>query len=138
MELLLKRHASNKFGTIGELFLNGKHECYVCEDVVRPKEAAKVFGETAIPTGTYAIANTFSPRFGKYLPLLLNVPGYAGIRIHPGNTAKDTEGCLLPGVEIYADGSGVAKSVIAFNALFAKIKAAEKKEKISITITNPA
>lgn len=137
MELLLKRRASNKVGTIGELFVNGKHECYICEDIIRPN-GQKMFGETAIPAGTYPIYNTFSPRFGKYLPLLANVPGYAGIRIHPGNTPADTEGCLLPGTDIRMDASGVDKSVVAFNALFAKIKAVEKREKITITIVNPA
>jgi hypothetical protein len=135
MQLNLKRHPSANGCTLSELTINGKHECYICEDVVRPASAPKVFGQTAIPAGTYQVANTFSPRFGKYLPLLLNVPGYAGIRIHPGNTAADTEGCLLPGTELKPDGTGVSNSRGAFAQLFAKIQAAEKKEKILITIS---
>jgi hypothetical protein len=137
MEILLKRHKPANGWTLSEWFVNGKKECYGCEDVVRPS-GEKVFGETAIPAGTYQVVNTYSPRFGKYLPLLLNVPGYAGVRIHPGNYAKDTEGCLLPGTGLLADGSGVSNSRVAFEALFTKIKAAEKKERITLTITNPA
>jgi hypothetical protein len=137
MEILVKRRPSCNGATLSEVLVNGKHECFMCEDVVRPT-GQKVFGETAIPAGTYQVANTFSPRFGKYLPLLLNVPGYAGVRIHPGNKAADTEGCLLPGLKLGADGKTVEQSVLAFNALFAKIKAAEKRERITLTITNPA
>ncbi len=134
MQINVIRRPSAHGCTLSEVTVNGRHECFLCEDVVRPGKAPKIFGETAIPAGTYQVANTFSPRFGKYLPLLLNVPGYAGIRIHPGNTAADTEGCLLPGVSIKADQTGVDQSVIAFTALFAKIKAVEKKEKILLTI----
>ncbi len=137
MEITIKRRKPENGCTLSEWFVNGKKECFGIEDVVRPS-GEKVFGETAIPAGTYQVANTFSPRFGKYLPLLLNVPGFAGVRIHPGNTAADTEGCLLPGVAVRVDGSGVDKSVVAFTALFAKIKAVEKKEKITITIQNHA
>lgn len=133
MDILIKRRATVKGVTLSEWFVDGQHQCYGVEDPVRP-DGQKKFGETAIPAGTYQVANTYSPRFGKYLPLLLNVPGYAGIRIHPGNTPADTEGCLLPGIDFRLDGSGVANSVLAFNALFTKIKAAEKKERITLTI----
>ena len=138
MEIVIKRHRSENGTTIGECLVNGVKQCYICEDVVRPDAAPKVFGETAIPAGTYQIVNTYSPRFGKYLPLLLNVPGYAGVRIHPGNTAADTEGCLLPGTGIMPGNTGVSNSRVAFEALFAKIKAVERKERIMLTITNPA
>jgi hypothetical protein len=134
MLLSLKRQPSANGCTIGELFVDGKHECFIVEDVVRPATAKKVFGETAIPAGTYQIANTYSPRFGKYLPLLLNVPGYAGVRIHPGNYSADTEGCLLPGTSIMPGGKGVANSRLAFESLFKKLKAAERKERITLTI----
>jgi 4-hydroxy-3-methylbut-2-en-1-yl diphosphate synthase IspG/GcpE len=141
MELLLKRTTFTEESTIGELYVDGKFECYILEDKDRGLKSSmslkeiqekKVYAKTAIPTGKYLVANTHSPRFEKYLPLLLNVPGYAGIRIHPGNYAKDTEGCLLPGVTKGKD--FVGSSRIAFNNLFKKIRAAEKKEKINLTI----
>ena len=74
--------------------------CWALEDVVRevpgePVEAWKVKGQTAIPRGTYAVRVTRSNRFKTDLPLLLDVPGFAGVRLHGGNTAADTEGCIL-------------------------------------------
>lgn len=137
MEITVKRRKPENGCTISEVFVNGIKQCYMLEDVVRPS-GQKVFGETAIPAGTYQVANTYSPRFGKYLPLLLNVPGFAGVRIHPGNYAKDTEGCLLPGTAIAPGNAMVTNSRVAFEALFAKIKVAEKKERITLTITNPS
>jgi hypothetical protein len=74
--------------------------CWTLEDVIRevpgqPVENWKIFGETAIPSGTYQALLNFSQHFQRDLPELLNVPGYAGVRIHGGNTAVDTEGCIL-------------------------------------------
>jgi len=90
-----------------ELFADGSRNrlfhCYVCEDPVRgdgdPATVAewKIKGESAIPYGTYRVRKTYSKRFDKDVWELQNVPGFSGIRIHAGNTAKDTEGCLLFG-----------------------------------------
>lgn len=141
MELKLKREIRTTKSTIGRLFVNNVYECYVLEDKdrglsstmgLKNLESLKVHGLTAIPTGRYEIAITFSNRFQKYLPLLLAVPGYEGIRIHPGNKAEDTEGCLLPGRTLGTDFVGESK--IAFEHLFAKMHAVEKTEKIFITI----
>lgn len=99
----LQRHPSTSEATIGEMTCDGEPMGYVLEDVVRevpgaPVSAWKVPGETAIPSGRYRVIVTESDRFGRRLPLLLDVPGFSGIRIHPGNVAANTEGCLLPGL----------------------------------------
>ncbi len=129
MNLKLIRKFPSDECVIGELYVNNKFECYTCEDIER---AVKIAGVTAIPRGIYEVVITFSDRFKKQMPLLVNVPNYAGVRIHPGNTAADTEGCILPGKERTA--SGVLQSVDAFSALFVKLELAAKSEKIFIEI----
>jgi hypothetical protein len=118
--------------TIGEIYVNGVFECYSLEDVVRDT-GVKVAGETAIPYGVYDISITYSPRFGRYLPLLLSVPNYTGVRIHAGNTHKDTEGCILVGT---AKGkNSIQNSRVAFAKLYNKmVYATQHGENISITI----
>ena len=130
MELELKRRPSSETCTVGELYVDGKFECYILEDVVREIEGApvaqwKTHGATAIPAGTYQVTLTQSPRFRRVLPLLNNVPGFSGVRIHPGNDADDTEGCLLPGLTVDDDGEGVAYSRAAFDRLFDKLTRAD-------------
>jgi len=141
MELELTRSARTNRSTIGELTINGAFECFILEDkdrglrqgmTISELMALKVKTKTAIPTGRYEIVVSFSDRFQKMLPLLLDVPVYEGIRIHPGNTDEDTEGCLLPGKTKSAD--AVTNSRIAFTALFDKIQAALQREKIFITV----
>lgn len=126
MILKLVRDPSNAKCTLGSLYVDGDFECYTLEDVVRD---IKVFGETAIPAGTYTIDITYSNHFGKDLPLLENVPNYEGVRIHSGNTAADTEGCILVGVGNGVD--SVTQSRVAFDKLFAKMRTADD---ITITI----
>lgn len=130
MELTLKRKWLTETSTVGELFVDGVFECFILEDRVRQHEA-KVAGQTAIPFGKYGVAITHSPRFQRDLPLLLEVPGYQGVRIHPGNVAADTEGCLLPGRKRGPD--RVEESRLAFDALFEKLRAS--KTPITITVT---
>lgn len=134
MEIKLVRKIFTDKSTIGELFINGIFECFTLEDKDRKLEAGgkKEFGITAIPRGKYTIINSFSNRFQKYLPEVLNVPQFKGIRIHPGNKAEDSEGCILVGTTKNVD--FVSDSRKAFSSLFTKIKAAEKREKITIEI----
>lgn len=109
--------------TIGELLVDGVFECYTLEDIERKE---KLYGKTAIPVGKYRVEITFSPRFNRRMPLLLNVPGYEGVRIHPGNTEKDTEGCILVGRKKAQD--RILESRLAFDALFKKLEAAKEIE----------
>jgi hypothetical protein len=127
--------------TISELYIDGgSRQCFILEDVVRevqgqPVASWKVKNETAIPVGRYKVVVTYSPHFRRELPLLLEVPGYEGVRIHAGNTAADTEGCLIVGSDIGADGESVVKSRIAFDDFFDKINAASyRNEEITLTI----
>ena len=105
MELLLDRKYLKNNYTIGNLYLNDKFYCNIIEDVVRDINKngtfdcgeLKISGHTAIPYGEYEIQVTYSPKFKRKLPLLLNVKHFEGIRIHRGNTEKDSSGCLIPG-----------------------------------------
>ena len=120
MKLTIERKWLTDKSTIGELSVDGSADCFTLEDVVRDGE--KVYGQTAIPAGSYNIVITHSPHFKRELPLLENVPGFEGVRIHAGNTAADTEGCILVGTHKGPD--VVFESRKAFDALFPKIQAA--------------
>ncbi|HEV7570926.1 MAG TPA: DUF5675 family protein [Thermoanaerobaculia bacterium] len=129
MEMQVTRQTFTDESTIGELTIDGVHQCFTLEDKVREQ---KVFGETAIPAGRYEVVVNFSNHFQKMLPELVAVPNFEGVRIHSGNTAKDTEGCILVGV---TKGTNVvSNSKDAFNVLFAKIQAAAAQEKVFIEI----
>ena len=94
MEIIVNRIFKASTYTIGELSVDGNYICDTLEDRVRPT-GEKVYGETAIPYGTYTVTLSYSNRFKKTMPEILNVPNFSGIRIHCGNSSKDTEGCLL-------------------------------------------
>jgi Family of unknown function (DUF5675) len=130
MKLNLVRKIFSDKSTIGELSVNGAFECFTLEDPVRP---VKIKGDTAIPAGTYEVAVTFSNRFQKFLPLLLNVPNFEGIRIHTGNTPKDTLGCILVGQGKGVD--SISASRLAFAPLFEKIQSVVRTEKVTIEIS---
>lgn len=98
IKLRLERFFFGEKYTIGRLFVNGTYFCDTLEDRVRDlTNEKKVYGETAIPAGTYEVRVTWSPTFKRNLPLLLGVPHFTGIRMHRGNTIKDTLGCILVG-----------------------------------------
>lgn len=94
MKLTLKRIFKGEKYTIGKLHIDGEYFCDTLEDAIRDE---KVYGETAIPIGTYKVTITLSPRFRRWLPLLHDVPNFEGVRIHRGNTPEDTHGCILVG-----------------------------------------
>lgn len=141
MELLLKRIAKKNDYTIGKLYVNGAYFCDTLEDKDRgltsnmsTEEIAnkKVYGKTAIPTGKYTIIWNYSNKFKKMMPLLLNVPGYAGVRIHSGNTEKDTLGCILVGINSQI--GKVLNSRSTTSKLYAIISKACNKERVTLTI----
>lgn len=127
MRLQLRRDDAGPDCQFGGLYVNGKRFCETLEDVVREVAGAdvstwKIPGRTAIPRGVYRVDITFSPRFRRRLPLLVSVPGYSGVRIHPGNRAADTEGCVLVGDVRGRDFIGNSRA--AFERLFAVLDAA--------------
>ena len=117
MEILIKRLTRTNISTIGELFVDGKFECYTLEDVERQ---IKIKNETAIPKGKYKVVINMSNRFKKLMPQILNVPNFEGVRIHPGNTNHDTEGCILVGTTRSIDFIGNSRK--AYEKLFLKMQ----------------
>lgn len=106
LNLMIRRFGFQAKLTKGEMLANGIHLGYVCEDTDRRLESGgtKVPKETAIPRGRYRVILSHSNRFDKEMPEVLGVPQFSGVRIHGGNTAKDTEGCPLLGIELTPDG----------------------------------
>ncbi len=99
-QLTVKRLAKNSAYTIGKLYINNEYFCDTLEDTVRdiaPDGTGKVYARTAIPEGSYSVILAQSPRFKRLLPRLIDVPYFAGVLIHSGNTAEDTHGCILVG-----------------------------------------
>ena len=139
MRLTLIRIANRPSYCIGKLYIDGVYFSDVIEDTDRGLDDSmyendilklKVKGETAIPTGIYTITITYSPKYKKMMPLINNVKGYNGIRIHSGNTSKDTEGCLIVGKN--KEVGKVLDSRVTYNALFKRLQQA--KDKIIIDI----
>lgn len=145
---------STKDYTIGELYVQEEDKltqtykvCDTIEDAFRllpktcpdtPKGKSceckeKVYGKTCIPNGTYTVVLSYSNRFKRVLPELLDVPHFLGIRIHSGNSSKDTEGCIILGTK--SKGDWVTASRVAFNKVYKLLqKAVDNKEEITITI----
>lgn len=152
MELFLERKYKKDKYTIGKLYINGKFFSNTIEDKDRNLNSKmteeqikglKVYGETAIPTGTYTIdMNTISPKFkdrswakpyGGKLPRLLNVKGFEGVLMHVGNTQKDSSGCVLMGLNTKK--GMITNSTEYFHKLMKELLAAKLKgEEIKITI----
>lgn len=134
MEIEVKRIFKKEEYTIGRMYLNGKYFCDTLEDKVRKltKASDKVYGRTAIPEGVYEVVITWSQKFKRNLPLLLNVPYYDGVRIHAGTTAEDTLGCVLVG-ENKAQGR-VINSRIWEGKLMDELNKLPKGQKIVIRI----
>lgn len=152
MKLLLRRIFKGPRYTIGKLFINGVYECDTLEDQDRGLtsqmsleeiKAKKVYGVTAIPTGTYSInMTTVSPKFKDrtwakpykgMLPRLENVKGYEGVLIHVGNKAEDTLGCILVG-ENKVKGQVINSTATFYELMTVLLKAQSIGESIELTI----
>lgn len=142
MELQVERFARRDGYTIGGFYVNGKRFCDTLEDKDRGLKQdmdkidilkTKVKSDTAIPAGRYKVIFTHSPKFGRKMPLLLDVPGFEAIRIHPGNTAADSMGCILTGKN--TEKGRLTSSRVTFDALYKQMASADARgEKIFITI----
>ena len=153
MKLKIDRKWRKSTYTVGILYVDGVRFCETLEDKDRGLfqgdtlsqiKSLKVYGETAIPIGTYTVAmDVLSPKYsavkwykdlcGGKMPRLLDVPGFEGILIHPGNTALDSYGCILVGRNTKV--GMVTESKATFKKLYRKMKAAhDRDEKITITI----
>lgn len=136
MKLIVERLQLDAECTIGRLLVNGAFNCWTLEDTVRAT-GEKVKGATAVPYGTYKVDITFSNRFQQLMPILLDVPMFEGIRIHPGNSAVDTDGCILVGRTRFSKFLG--ESRLAYAPLLELLQAAKaRKEIITLGIVDPA
>ena len=135
---LVRKYRKEKY-TIGKLYVDGVYFCDVIEDRDRGLEdtmglaeimSKKRYGETAIPYGTYKVEITYSPKYKRMMPEVKNVKGFSGIRIHSGNTAEDTLGCLIVGKNTQV--GMVTESRKTYSKLFALMKS-EKDIIIEIT-----
>ncbi|CAB4192086.1 hypothetical protein UFOVP1236_2 [uncultured Caudovirales phage] len=133
MTLTVQRRASQPWGTMGRLSIDGVATCWTLEDVVRL--GPKVAHETAIPAGTYQVIIDRSIRFEKMLPRLLRVPDFEGVRLHSGNVAADSSGCLLLGMARSA--TGVTRSREAMSLVQSQIAMAlAKGDIVTIEVKN--
>lgn len=128
LELNLRRLEQAGDATIGELRIGEAWFCWTLEDKVRSK---KIKHQTAIPAGEYNIIVSLSARFRVQMPLLLSVPEFDGIRIHPGNSAADTSGCILLGQN--RDGSRILSSRVAYQAFMKRLAVDGNRARITIT-----
>lgn len=141
MKLELNRVFLGPKYTIGKLSIDGKYYCDTLEDPNRDTNKNGIFdgtekkiaGDTCIPYGTYKIIVNVSPRFGRELPRLLNVPSFEGILIHRGNTAKDTAGCILVG-ENSVKGKVLNSTIYEVDLVKKMKEAISKGEEITIKI----
>lgn len=144
MRLELKREPSTAKSTPGRLFVDGIEHCYTLEDPVRTdprpetrEHEGKIYGVTAIPAGTYEVILAHSPRFGRVLPRLLDVPSFSGVLIHGGNTAENTLGCVLVAKRRLTP-DHIQGSKEALEPLIEKLRAARDRKERCLLIIHPA
>lgn len=134
MIMTIHRDVITNSSTGGVLSIDGKFFCYTLEDKdrkleINPKD--KVYGQSAIPRGIYRLLIDYSPKYKKNMPHILDVPGFSGIRFHPGNNIDDTDGCILLGDKRAYN--TVIDSKIAFDRFVSVIRVVT--EPIQLTIS---
>ena len=150
MNVHVKRNPSSKKSTIGSLFINGVKMCATLEDIVRPENEKKIYGETAIPAGKYKITLRKEGTMYEHLKKqfanskigqergtlwIRNIPGFEYVLIHPGNTPADTLGCILVGMKTGIDCIIGGTSTPAYTFIYPQIAdAIERGEPVFITI----
>ena len=117
MKIVVVRDTFTENSTIGKMLIDGAFFCYTLEDTIRD---VKIAGETAIPYGSYKVVVNMSNRFKRLMPLLLNVKGFEGVRVHNGNTKEHTHGCILVGATKSKDFIGLSKQT--FTKLMKKLE----------------
>lgn len=124
MKLKLQRYLFTDDYTMGLLFIDDVYFCDTIEDKYRGQDlkGKKVYGETCIPYGVYTVKITYSPKYQKNMPQILDVPYFEGVRIHAGNKATDVSGCVCVGVK--SDNGEVAQSRKTYNALIKRLETA--------------
>lgn len=137
------REPSQAGATLGGLYLDGVWFSWTLEDTIREVEGQPVSqwkqrGITAIPQGAYKVKLTFSQKFQRMLPELLDVPGFDGIRIHAGNRSENTEGCVLVGFQRANAALTGGTSKPAELAIVTKLQAADLSgDPVWLSIENP-
>ena len=122
MKLTLQRYLFANDYTMGLLFIDGVYFCDTIEDKYRGQNLknTKVANETCIPYGVYTVKITYSPKYKKNMPQILDVPYFTGVRIHSGNSAKDSSGCVIVGIK--SQNGEVAQSRKTCNALMSRLE----------------
>jgi hypothetical protein len=143
MKLDVIRKEFTNISSIGDFLIDGKWFYDSLEDkdrqiqpdgsIIPWRPDLKITNETAIPYGTYAVQINWSNRFKKLMPIILNVPNFGGIRIHNGDTAADTDGCILIGLHKKID--DIWESIPAFNDFFPRLEEGLKVGKVLLTIS---
>lgn len=133
MNLLLERTEKAATYTAGRLYiLNELGKAYLCDTLEPPVKVDNRHKPKAIPAGTYPLVVTFSPKFQRWLPLLLKVPQRSGIRIHAGNSPADTRGCILPGTALLP--GHVYNSRRALDALMHHLRSRPAGDPVHLTV----
>ena len=125
MKLTLQRYLFAEDYTMGLLFIDGVYFCDTIEDKYRGQNLSKtkVANETCIPYGVYSVKITYSPKYKKNMPQILDVPYFSGVRIHSGNTAKDSSGCVIVGIK--SENGRVLQSRKTYNDLIKRLETAK-------------